>query len=40
MSCLFDTWKYLLFSPDETDLSKNPQPLMVTSKNLLISMSN
>lgn len=32
MSCAFDIWKYLLLSPDETELSKNPQVLIVTSK--------
>lgn len=40
MPCLFDMWTYLLFSPDETDLSKNLQLLMVISKLLFISMAN
>lgn len=39
MSCVFDIWKYLLLSPDETELSKNLQLLIVTSKNLLLNMS-
>lgn len=40
MSCMFDIWKYLLFSPNETELSKNLQLLIVTFKNLILNMSN
>lgn len=40
MSCMFDIWKYLLFSPNETELGKNLQLLIVTFKNLILNMSN
>lgn len=36
MSCVFDIWKYLLFSPDETELSKNLQLLIVTLKTFFL----